>query len=208
MAWSATEETDPRAQPGEHERFFVLSVDMLCVAGFDGYFKRLNPAWEKTLGFSIEELLARPYIEFVHPEDREATLAEAQKLIAGRVTISFENRYLAKDRSYKWLLWNATPLPEQQLIYGIARDITARKRAESRLAMQYATASALEESSTLAEASSKILAGVCDKLGCCWRGSSPVEAMPPDGMILMRFAPRRLCSRTRRRASSVLSTML
>ena len=165
MAWSATEETDPRAQPGEHERFFVLSVDMLCVAGFDGYFKRLNPAWEKTLGFSIEELLARPYIEFVHPEDREATLAEAQKLIAGRVTISFENRYLAKDRSYKWLLWNATPLPEQQLIYGIARDITARKRAESRLAMQYATARALEESSTLAEASSKILAGVCDKLG-------------------------------------------
>ncbi len=165
MAWPASEQTDPQAEGGERDRFFALSADLLCIAGFDGYFKRLNPAWEKTLGHSIEELLARPYIEFVHPEDREATLAETNQLIAGRVTISFENRYLAKDRSYKWLSWNATPLAEQRLIYGIARDITARKRAESRLAMLYATTLALEESSTLAEASTKILAGICGRLG-------------------------------------------
>ncbi len=165
MAWPATEQTDPHAEGGGRDPFFFLSVDLLCVAGFDGYFKRLNPAWEKTLGLSVEELLARPYIEFVHPEDREATLAEVQKLIAGRITISFENRYLAKDRSYKWLSWNATTLPEEQLIYGVACDITPRRREESRLAMLYATALALEESSTLVEASTKILAGVCGRLG-------------------------------------------
>jgi PAS domain S-box-containing protein len=116
---------------GQHEQFFALSLDMLCIAGYDGYFKQLNPAWEKTLGFSIEELTARPFIEFVHPEDRAATIAEAQKLTTGVDTVSFENRYLSKDGSYKWLLWSATTSPEEQLYYAVARDITERKRADA-----------------------------------------------------------------------------
>ncbi len=122
-----------RKMAEELGRFFMLSFDMLCIAGFDGYFKRLNPAWEKTLGFTTEELLAKPYLEFVHPDDREATTAEGQKLTMGGVTFSFENRYLTKNGSYRWFLWNATPFPEHQLVYAVARDITERKQADEEI---------------------------------------------------------------------------
>lgn len=106
---------------------------MLCIADVDGYFKRLNAAWEKTLGHSKAELMAVPYLSFVHPEDQEATIAEAQKLSAGADTIWFENRYRCRDGSYKWLLWQATPVRHLSTIYGAARDITAHKRAEEKL---------------------------------------------------------------------------
>jgi PAS domain S-box-containing protein len=114
-------------------RFMELSVDMFCVAGFDGFFKNLNPSFEKTLGFTTNELMAKPYIEFIHPEDRPATVVEKDRLEEGKVTFSFENRYLCKDGSFKWLLWNAVSVPEQEAIYAVARDITERKRAEEAL---------------------------------------------------------------------------
>jgi len=115
---------------GEADRLFALSIDMLCIAGFDGYFKKLNPAWSQTLGFTDEELTARPYLDFVHPEDRAATIAEATKLSAGIDTIHFENRYGCKDGSYKWLAWTAKQSVSEQLIFAIARDMTAQKRTE------------------------------------------------------------------------------
>ncbi len=113
--------------------FFTLSLDLLCIAGFDGHFKHLNPAWEATLGFSREELMALPFIEFVHPDDREATLAEADRIMAGGVCVSFENRYLAKDGTYRWMHWNCTPLVERKEMYAVARDITSRKQVEDAL---------------------------------------------------------------------------
>jgi PAS domain S-box-containing protein len=112
------------------DRFFMLSIDMLCVAHFSGYFKRLNPAWEKALGFTREELQSRPMFEFIHPDDRQRTLDQNRHVKTGGQALSFENRYLCKDGSYKWLLWNSTADVEHQLIYAVARDMTARKRAE------------------------------------------------------------------------------
>jgi len=117
---------------GVEDRFFTLSIDMLCIAHFSGYFKRLNPAWEKTLGFSRQELQSKPMFEFVHPEDREHTLVQNRKVRSGAQALAFENRYLCKDGSYKWLLWNATADVEHELIYSLARDITERKEAEQK----------------------------------------------------------------------------
>ena len=117
----------------EREHFFNLSLDLLCIADLDGSFKQLNPAWERTLGFTCEELQAKPFVEFVHPEDREATQIELHKLTTGRDTISFENRYLCKDGSYRWLMWTATTFSERPLAYAVAHDITERKRTEELL---------------------------------------------------------------------------
>jgi len=114
-------------------RFMDLSVDLFCVAGFDGFFKNLNPSFEKTLGFTTKELMAKPYLEFIHSDDRPATVVEKDGLEQGKVTFAFENRYLCKDGSYKWLLWNAVSVSEQEAIYAVARDITERKRVETLL---------------------------------------------------------------------------
>jgi PAS domain S-box-containing protein len=122
----------PAAEIGALEdRFFDLSIDMLCFLDFSGYFKRLNPAWERTLGFTREELMSRPFIEFVHPDDRERTLNQNRDVRGGGHALGFENRYLCKDGSYKWFLWNAAPDAAERVIYSVARDVTARKQAES-----------------------------------------------------------------------------
>jgi PAS domain S-box-containing protein len=118
----------------ELDRFFTLSLDLLCIAGLDGRFKRVNPAWRMVLGYTEAELLTTPYLELVHPEDRAATAAEAERLAAGAKVVYFENRYLCKDGTHRWLLWTATPFPDRGLIYAIARDITERKEAETTLA--------------------------------------------------------------------------
>jgi PAS domain S-box-containing protein len=115
------------------DRFFTDSLDLLCFADLNGYFKRLNPAWERTLGFTAEELCSQPFLSFVHPDDRKSTIAEMKKLAEGANTVSFENRYRCKDGNYKWLLWNSTPVLSQQLIYADARDITDRKLFEENI---------------------------------------------------------------------------
>lgn len=119
---------DPSA--GLERRFFALSIDLLCVLGFDGVFRHLNPAWEATLGFSRDELMARPFLEFVHPDDRGRTLSQNHGVRDGSHARLFENRYRCKDGSYRWLLWNSTRDTDRQVIYGVGRDITMRKQAD------------------------------------------------------------------------------
>jgi PAS domain S-box-containing protein len=122
----------------ELDRFFRLSLDMLAVAGFDGYFKRVNPVWQRTLGWTEAELLATPYMEFVHPDDRASTIEAASQLGRGASVVQFENRYLHKDGTVRWLLWASVPLPEQQVVYAVAHDITERKATERTLEDQAA----------------------------------------------------------------------
>ena len=129
----------------QRDRFFDLSLDLICLtdANPGGYFKRVNPAFTTVLGWSNEELLARPFIEFVHPDDRAATVAEIERRAPGEPIENVENRYLCKDGSVRWLAWKAIEL--DGLIYATARDVT-----ESRLATQQ-----LEQARAEAEAASR-----------------------------------------------------
>ncbi len=111
--------------------FFELSHDMLCTANVDGYFVELNNAWTRNLGYTLAELRTVPFIERVHPDDREATEAEAASLFDGGETLNFENRYLAKDGSWHWLRWSSQLAPDESMIYGRAADITDVKRIEA-----------------------------------------------------------------------------
>lgn len=134
------------------DEFFDVAIDMLCLLGFDGYFRRLNPAWEKTLGYTREELMSRPFIEFVHPDDRERTLRQNAEVRGGGKALSFENRYVCKDGSYRWLRWNAAPDAAHQGIYSVARDVTESKRAaEEREELVRKLQAALAEVQTLRE---------------------------------------------------------
>ncbi len=125
--------TERKRAEEERDRFFTLPLDMLCIAGFDGYFKRLNPVWTEVLGYTEEELLAEPFLQFVHPMDHEATMAESAKLERGLEVRSFENRYRRKDGTYRWFQWKARAFTDQRLIYATARDVTQRKQAEFEL---------------------------------------------------------------------------
>jgi len=115
------------------ERMYGLSTDLICALGFDGYFKEVNPAFERVLGYRQDEMLTSPYIEFIHPDDRAATQAAAATLAEGQALAGFENRFRCKDGSWKWLLWNATSDPREQLIYGMAHDVTERKQVDETL---------------------------------------------------------------------------
>jgi hypothetical protein len=115
------------------ERFFSFSLDLLCIAGMDGYFKRVNPAFTRVLGYAEADLLAQPFLDLVHEDDRAATLAEMEKLSTGAPTLHFENRYRCQDGSYKWLGWTSFPVPEEGRLYAVARDITEQRRIEEEL---------------------------------------------------------------------------
>jgi PAS domain S-box-containing protein len=135
-------------------RFFRLSLDLFCVASFDGYFVRVNPAWQTMLGFSEEELRSTPFMEFIHPDDRAPSTGALSALSTGAQLIDFENRYRTKDGSYKWVQWFAAPFLKQGVVYAVGRDITDRKAAEeaqSRYARELESARSRAEAATVAK---------------------------------------------------------
>ena len=121
----ATEVQQRRQATAERDRFFDASLDMLCLARRDGYFHRVSRAFERTLGFTLEEILATPFLDLIHPDDRASTEAEVAALHAGRDTIKFENRFRCKDGSYRWILWSCPAVqPSDPYMYAVGKDIT------------------------------------------------------------------------------------
>ncbi len=113
--------------------FFDLSSDMLCVVDMDGRFLHLSPAWKKTLGWEEKKLFDEAPLEFIHPDDHKSTIATRERLAAGEEILGFENRYRCSDGSYRWIEWNSFPIPEAELVFAVARDITRAKEIEREL---------------------------------------------------------------------------
>jgi len=113
----------------QFQKFFEVSLNLLCIAGTDGYFKRVNPGFERALGWTKDELLSQPFVDLVHPDDAKATQDEIAKLAEGIPTISFVNRFRCADGSWKWLRWTSYPEPESGLLYAIAREIDDPREA-------------------------------------------------------------------------------
>jgi PAS domain S-box-containing protein len=118
-----------------HENYSIFNnaINLTAIAGFDGYFKRLNPMWHEILGWSVEELTSVPIVDFIHPDDREASRDAIQYIAGGHNLQTFENRYRCKDGTYRWLIWSSVSDPQNQLIYATSIDITERKRSEDEL---------------------------------------------------------------------------
>ena len=116
----------------ELARFFELSPDLFCLAGLDGYFKQINHNFTRVLGYTNEELLSRPFIEYVHPDDREQTLLQVERLSLGIPVVRFVNRYRDRLGNFRWFEWAAKSVPEEGLIFAVARDVTQPKRLEER----------------------------------------------------------------------------
>src|SRR5690348_11798825 len=170
---SAQSPSRPTAPDTEVTELLDLALDLICVAGLDGYFKRVNKAWTDVLGYTKEELLTRPWINLVHPDDQEATVAEATKVLQGYKTMRFRNRVRAKNGSFRWIVWTAAAPMEGQFFYATGRDVTEMKRDEDLLLAQYSVTRVLAEAPSLQEAAPQILKNICETLewavGTLWQ---------------------------------------
>ena len=143
--------TQRKKLQAERDRILNLTQDLICVAGMDGYFKYINPAWEKTLGYTQTELLARPFLDIIHSDDHNKNASEVESLATGNPTMDFENRYIHKNGSVRHISWVATPLVEEEIMYCIGRDITERKRSEQALQQYQQRLKALASQLIIAE---------------------------------------------------------
>lgn len=122
--------TDRKQLEQERERFLAVGSDLQVITDSNGYFLWVSPTFERTLGWTVAEMTSRPWTDFVHPDDIDTSLIEAGSLFSENESFAFENRYRHKDGSYRWLLWRAQSYLEEQVIYGVAVDITQRKQLE------------------------------------------------------------------------------
>ncbi|EDM37783.1 GGDEF domain [Pedobacter sp. BAL39] len=119
------------------EYFFQVTPDLLCVAGFDGYFRKINPAVSNTLGYTEEELFSSPISSFIHPDDQHTTGQKRLELIGGQSLLNFENRYITKDGAIVWLSWTSVPILRDKIVFAIAKNISHRKRLEENNRISY-----------------------------------------------------------------------
>jgi len=188
------------------DRFFRLSLDLFCVASFEGYFVRVNPAWQTVLGHSDEELRSTPFMEFVHPDDRAPSAEALAALSTGAQLIDFENRYRATDGSYKWIQWFAAPFLKQGIVYAVGRDITDRKAAgdaQRRHAKELESARARAEAATVAKG--EFLANMSHEI------RTPMNAIigMTDLTLQSKLTPRqREYLRTARESAEALMTII
>ena len=112
------------------DNFFNISADFICIAGFDGYFKRINPAVSQTLGFTEAELYARPISSFVYEQDLKITIETREQVYKNNPLLNFENRYVTKNGEIVWLSWTSMPVESEKLVYAIAKNITHKKKIE------------------------------------------------------------------------------
>jgi PAS domain S-box-containing protein len=170
---SAPSPLRPTAHDNEVTELLDLALDLICVAGLDGYFIRVNKAWTDVLGYSKEEVLTQPWVNLIHPDDREASMAEATKIFQGHKTTRFENRFRSKNGSFRWILWTAAAPVDGQFIYATGRDVTEIKRDEDLLLAQYFVTKVLAEAPSLHEAAPQILKSICETLewavGTVWK---------------------------------------
>ncbi|HET8911235.1 MAG TPA: PAS domain S-box protein [Ktedonobacteraceae bacterium] len=128
----AVDITDQVRARKDLDRLFTVSLDLLCLANLEGHFLKVNPAFERILGYPQEEFIGRSYVDWVHPDDRERTSQEKERLQNGLPTLYFENRFRCKDGTYKWLAWTSLPVPDEGILYSIGREITEQKELEQR----------------------------------------------------------------------------
>jgi len=172
-----------REKTEELDRYFTMTLDLLCIADTDGYFRRLNRQWELTLGYDLAELEGRRFLDFVHPEDMESTLQAVSRLGHQEQVLNFTNRYRCKDGSYRWIEWRS--FPSGKVIYAAARDITERKQAEEALVEQGNKMSSIFRAAPVGIGTviNRVLQEANDML-CQMTGYSREELVGQDALIL------------------------
>jgi PAS domain S-box-containing protein len=175
-----------RAQE-ELDRIFSLTPDLITVSDFDGRFTRVNPAVEEILGYTQAEVVDRPYLDLVHPEDRQRTVVEAAEVGEGKTTLSFENRYMRKDGAPRTLQWTAAPLVREGVVYSVARDVTERREAEAELERLADEQAALLRVATLVARgvpAAELFEAIADEVsGHLDAESTAIGRLEPDGTM-------------------------
>jgi PAS domain S-box-containing protein len=179
------------------ERIFELSLDLLGIVGFDGYYRAVNPAFQRTLGYSRQEMLSRPYADFVHPDDLESSREAFADVARGKEITQFENRFICADGSERWLQWSGLAVPDQGVIYGIARDVTDRRRVDAELREAQRTAEArgaelrvrVEQQAALRRVATLVARGVSSTAILDAVAAEVSGLLGTDTTSLLRFEP-------------------